>query len=72
MNLIYAEVTELFTENGMQMGRVRVAGALKRVPLDLLTGVQCGDRVLLCDGVAVSKVIDTAADEKRYVSGDSR
>lgn len=56
MNLIYGEITELFTENGMQMGMVRVSGVLKKVPLDLLTSAQCGDRVLLCDGVAISKV----------------
>jgi hydrogenase maturation factor len=70
MNLTYGEVTELFTENGMQMGTVRVSGAVKKVPLDLLTSVQCGDRVLLCDGVAISKVADTAAENN--VSRDSR
>ncbi len=56
MNLLYGEVVDLFMENGMQMGNVRVSGALKKVPLDLLAGVQCGDRLLLCDGVAISKV----------------
>jgi hydrogenase maturation factor len=56
MNLIYGEIIELITENGMQMGMVRVSGVLKKVPLDLLTSVQCGDKVLICDGVAISKV----------------
>jgi hydrogenase maturation factor len=58
MNLVYGEVMELFSENGMQMGRVRISGALKVVPLDLLTAVQSGDNVLLCDGVAISKVAE--------------
>ena len=72
MNLVYAEVVELFSENGLQMGQVRVSGALKKVPLELLTGVKCGDKVLLCDGVAISRVTNTVADRISYVSGDSR
>jgi hydrogenase maturation factor len=72
MNLVYGEVTDLFIENGMQMGLVRVSGALKKVPLDLLTSIQRGDTVLVCDGVAISKATDTIADKIRYVSGDSR
>lgn len=63
MNLVYAEVVELFSENGLQMGRVCVSGALKKVPLELLTGVQCGDKVLLCDGVAISKVAEGTKSE---------
>ena len=72
MNLIYGEIVELFVENEMKMGNVRVAGALKKVPLDLLTGVECGDKVLLCDGVAISKVDNTTDQEEKHVSGDSR
>jgi hydrogenase maturation factor len=63
MNLIYGEVIELLTENGMRFGKVRVGGALRRVPLDLLTGIDCGDRVLLCDGVAISKVKEVPKSE---------
>ena len=62
----------LFVENEMQMGNVRVAGALKKVPLDLLTDVECGDKVLLCDGVAISKVDDATVAERKNVSRDSR
>jgi hydrogenase maturation factor len=72
MNLVYGEITDLFIENGMQMGLVRVSGALKKVPLDLLTSIQRGDTVLVCDGVAISKTTDTIADKIRHVSGDSR
>ncbi len=65
MNLVYAEVVELFSENGLQMGRIRVSGALQKIPLELLTGVQCGDKVLVCDGVAISRVEDRTNEEGR-------
>lgn len=56
MNLIYGEVIEILTEEGMKVGKVRVGGAVKKIPLELLTDVARGDRVLICDGVAISKV----------------
>jgi len=56
MNLVYGEVVEVFTEEGMKFGKVRVGGAVKRITLELLTDVARGDRVLICDGVAISKV----------------
>jgi hydrogenase maturation factor len=56
MNLIYGEVVEIFTEDGMRFGKIRVAGALKKVPLELLTNVERGDSILVCDGVGISKV----------------
>ena len=63
MNLVYGEVVEILTENAIRFGKVRVGGALRRVPLDLLTAVDCGDRVLLCDGVAISKVKEVPKSE---------
>jgi hydrogenase maturation factor len=56
MNLLYAEVVDLVTEREMKMARVRIAGALRQVSIDLLSDVQRGDRVLLCDGLAIAKV----------------
>jgi hydrogenase maturation factor len=56
MNLLYGEIVDLGDEDGMQVGSIRVAGALKKVPLDLIADACRGDRVLLCDGVAISKV----------------
>ncbi|MDP9005145.1 MAG: hypothetical protein M3N12_10205 [Verrucomicrobiota bacterium] len=56
MNLLYGEVVELLTEGGMRFGEIRVAGALKKVPLELLTDVRGGDTILVCDGVGISKV----------------
>ena len=72
MNLVYAQIVEIFAEDEMRMGRIRVGRAIKKVPLDLLTDVSCGDTVLLCDGVAISKVRPAAAVENKDVSGDSR
>ena len=72
MNLLYAEVVEIFVEDEMRMARIKASGAVKKVSLDLLTDVRCGDTVLLCDGVAISKVRPAAAVEYNDVPGDSR
>lgn len=72
MNLVYAEIVDVFVEDGMRMGRIRVGGAVKKVPLDLLTDANGGDTVLLCDGVAISKVRPGEAVEKNDVSSDPR
>jgi hydrogenase maturation factor len=68
MNLIYAEIVDVFAESGMRMGKIRIGGAMKNVALELITNAQRGDVVLLCDGVAISKVHEEAS----HVSRDSR
>ena len=72
MTLVYGEIVDFIMEGGIKMGTVRVAGALKNVPLDLLTNPRCGDKVLLCDGVAIGKVTDAVAANENHVSRDSR
>lgn len=67
MNLVYGEIASVAKEDGGRFGKVRVRGALKKISLELLTNVQAGDKVLLCDGVAISKV-----EEKNDVPGNSR
>ena len=69
MNLIYGEVVGLNEGDPMKMARIKIAGAFKEVSIGLLTGVRIGDRVLLCDGVAIARVAEQTSD---YVSGDSR
>ena len=69
MNLIYGEVVGLNDRDSMKMARIKIAGAIKEVSIGLLTGVRIGDRVLLCDGVAIARVDEQTSD---YVSGDSR
>jgi hydrogenase maturation factor len=71
MNLLYADIVEVFSQDGMRMAKIRVAGATKNVPLELLTDVQSGDRVLVCDGVAIGKVSSSAKRETENVPGDS-
>lgn len=68
MNLVYGEIVSLLDENDMHLANVCVSGALKKVPLDLLTNVKPGDTVLLCDGVAISKVDETIKQEGNNVS----
>jgi hydrogenase maturation factor len=60
MNLVYGKVVDLETEEGMKIGSVRVSGVLKKVPFHLVPEARRGDKVLLCDGVAIGKVEETA------------
>jgi len=69
MNLIYGEVMGLNERDRMKMARIKIAGAIKEVSIGLLTGVRIGDRVLLCDGVAIARVDEQTSD---HVSRDSR
>lgn len=61
MNLVYGSIIEIESDNGSRIGKVRVSGAVKKVPLDLIGNAEPGDQVLLCDNVAIAKVKDTAA-----------
>ena len=69
MSLIYGEVVGLNERDPMKMVRIKIGGAIKEGSIELLTGVRIGDRVLLCDGVAIARVDEQPSD---YVSGDSR
>lgn len=68
MNLIYGEITALFTEQGMRMAKIRVNGAVTHTCLELTPKAHTGDWVLLCDGVA----IETIVEETNHVSGNPR
>jgi hydrogenase maturation factor len=73
MNLVYAEIVEVEVEDGMRFGNVTVSGAIKKVPLDLVQDVTKGDKVLLCDGVAIAKTNDARMTNfGNHVLGDSR
>jgi len=71
MNLLYGEIVEMFTEDGMFAGKIRVGGAIKKVSLDLLVEPRRGDRIVICDGVAISKVESQRPTEINYVFGNS-
>jgi len=53
------------------MGKIRVGRAIKSVALELLATVKCGDTVLVCDGVAITKVEAASGERSENVSGDS-
>jgi len=72
MNLVYGKVVDVFQQDGLRRGKVRVCGAFKIVTLDLLTDADTGDEVLLCDGVAIGKVRDAAGPLEDYVSRNPR
>jgi hydrogenase maturation factor len=55
MNLLYGEIVEMLAEDGMRFGKIRVGGALNKISLELVGEPQIGDRVLVCDGIAISK-----------------
>jgi hydrogenase maturation factor len=65
MNVVYGEVVDIRIEDGMQVGTVRVSGALKKVPLELVEGAQSGDAILMCDGVAIARVEKTGSPDGR-------
>lgn len=64
MNLVYGEVVELAAGDDLQMARIKVGGVIKKASIGLLSGVHIGDRVLLCDGVALAKVEEVTTDEQ--------
>ena len=67
MNLIYGKVVAFIDGDELRMARINVGGAVKKVSIGLLTGVRIGDKVLLCDGVAIAKV-----DEQNHASTSYR
>ena len=72
MNLVFGEIVGLFPGGGLLTGKVRIGGVLKKVSLDLLTDPEPGDKVLLCEGIALGKVDQSIPTEAVYVSGHTR
>ena len=72
MNLLYGQIVEIASEDGMRVGKIRVASAFKKVSLELLGEAQIGDRVLVCDGIAISTDDASKNLEINYVSSNPR
>jgi len=70
MNLLYGEIVEVLSEEETPIGRVRISGVIRKIPLGLLTDAIPGDRVLICDGVAIGKVAPPA-EKTNDVLGDT-
>jgi hydrogenase expression/formation protein HypC len=65
MHFVTGELVEIFHENALRMGRVRVGGALDTVALELVPDARVGDLVLLHAGVALSRVEPRAGSGER-------
>jgi hydrogenase maturation factor len=72
MNLFYGEIVAMFPEDGIVAGKIQVGTVRKKVALDLLVDPRVGDRVLVCDGVAIGKVEAQKVMENDNVSGHPR
>ena len=72
MNLMYGEIIDVFSGPEPRLGKVRIRGVIKTISLDLLTNPVPGDKVLVCDGVAIGKVEGPITKEADYVSGHPR
>jgi hydrogenase maturation factor len=55
MNLLYATVIEVLPGDAVRTARVQISGAIKEVPVNLLSGVRSGDEIVICHGVAIAK-----------------
>ena len=71
MNLIYGEIVDVFPEPEPLLGKVRIGRAVRTISLDLVANAKPGDKVLVCDGVAIGKVEESAAKETDHVPRDS-
>jgi len=72
MNLIYGEIIDVFSGPEPRLAKVLVGKAVKKISVDLLINPAPGDRVLVCDGVAIGRVDESAPKEKAYVPGHTR
>jgi len=72
MNLIYGDIVEVFPASEARRGKVRVGGAIQVISLDLVADPASGDRVLVCEGVALGRVDGAIFKEIDYVPGHTR
>ena len=63
MNLVHGEIVELLSGTVPRTAKIRVAKALKIISVDLLTDPQPGDKVLVCEGIAIGKIEEPATKE---------
>ncbi len=72
MNLLSGQLVEIFIEDGVPKGKVKVGGAFMKVVLTLLMEARVGDTVLVDSGVAIGFSSESHTQEERYVSRDPR
>jgi hydrogenase maturation factor len=72
MNLMYGDIVEVLPGGSSLRGKVRIGGVLREIWLDLLADPAPGDKVLVCEGVALGKVEELSHEENSHVPGHSR
>lgn len=65
MNLVTGEIVEIYLEEDITMGKVRVGMAFVRVPLTLVPGIRPGDWILIESGVAIAHVASSQAEKPK-------
>ncbi len=72
MNLLYGEIVDVLPGPEPRSGKIRVRGAVKIISVYLLTDPRPGDRVLICEGVAIGKIDESIARENSHVPRHTR
>ncbi len=72
MSLLTGRLVEIFLEDGVPKGKVKIGGAFTNVVLTLLMDAHVGDTVLVEAGVAIGVLSESQPMENDYVSRDSR
>ena len=60
---IPGKVTELYTANGMKMGRVDFGGVVKEACLEYLPDIQVGDYTIIHVGFGISQLDEEEAQQ---------
>ena len=55
MNLVYGVIVKLSNDPEGRMARVRFGNVMRWVAVELISELRPGDRVLVCDNVAIAK-----------------
>lgn len=72
MTLLSGQLVEIFVEEGVPKGKVKIGGAFTKVVLTLVMEARVGDTVLIDSGVAIGVSSEPQSMEEDYVSRDSR
>jgi hydrogenase maturation factor len=72
MNLIYGDIVALLPGRNELRGKVRIGGVLREVSLELVAEPAPGDKVLVCEGIALGKVEPMSHEEVSHVPGHTR
>ncbi len=72
MNLMYGDIIEVLPGENSLRGKVHIGGALREIRLDLLADPMPGDKVLICEGLALGQIEPRSHEENSHVPGHSR